>query len=53
MGTQIYQHTGHNPFNWYLQAELRLITAYWEGMTQKFVTNFLFDNQYPTVDQAL
>jgi hypothetical protein len=39
------------PINWYLQAELRLITAYWEGMTQNFVTTFLFESQYPSVDQ--
>ena len=41
------------PINWYLQAELHLITADWAGMTQKFVSTFLFENQYPTVDQAL
>jgi hypothetical protein len=41
------------PINWYLQAELRLITADWEGMTQNFVTTFLFESQYPSVDQAL
>jgi hypothetical protein len=41
------------PINWYLQAELCLITANWEGMTQNFVTTFLFESQYPTVDQAL
>jgi hypothetical protein len=41
------------PINWYLQVELCLITADWEGMTQKFVTTFLFDSQYPSVDQAL
>jgi hypothetical protein len=41
------------PINWYLQAELRLITADWEGMNQNFVTTFLFDSQYPLVDQAL
>jgi hypothetical protein len=39
--------------NWYLQAELHLITAYWEGMTQNFVTTFLFDSQYSSIDQAL
>jgi hypothetical protein len=39
--------------NWYLQAKLCLITADWEGMTQKFVTTFLFDSQYPSVDQEL
>jgi hypothetical protein len=41
------------PINWYLQAELCLITADWEGMTQNFGTTFLFESQYPTVDQAL
>jgi hypothetical protein len=41
------------PINWYLQAELRLITTNWEGMTQNFVTTFLFEIQYPTVDQVL
>jgi hypothetical protein len=41
------------PINWYLQAELCLITTDWEGMTQNFVTTFLFKIQYPTVDQAL
>jgi hypothetical protein len=28
--------------NWDLQAELRLITADWEGMIQNFVTTFFF-----------
>jgi hypothetical protein len=32
---------------------MHLITAGWEGMTQNFVTTFLFESQYPTVDQAL
>jgi hypothetical protein len=41
------------PINWYLQAELHLIIADWEGMTQNFVTIFLFESQYPAVDQAL
>jgi hypothetical protein len=41
------------PINWYLQAELCLITADWEGMTHNFVTNFLFDSQYPLVYQVL
>jgi hypothetical protein len=41
------------PINWYLQAKLRLITIYWEGMTHNFVTTFLFEIQYPLVDQAL
>jgi hypothetical protein len=41
------------PINWYLQAELFLITADWEGMTQNFVTTFLFESQYPTMDQVL
>jgi hypothetical protein len=42
-----------NLINWYLQAELCLITVDWEGMTQNFVTTFLFKIQYPTVDQEL
>jgi hypothetical protein len=41
------------PINWYLQAELRLITEDWEGMTQNFITTFLFESPYPSVDQAL
>ena len=41
------------PINWYLQEELCLITTHWEGMTQNFVTTFLFESQYPIVDQAL
>jgi hypothetical protein len=41
------------PINWYLQAELCLITIDWKGMTQNFVTTFLFESQYPLVDQAL
>jgi hypothetical protein len=41
------------PIKWYLQAELCLITADWEGMTQNFVTTFLFKIQYPSIDQAL
>jgi hypothetical protein len=41
------------PINWYLQAELHLITTDWEGMTQNFVTTFLFESQYPSVDQSL
>ena len=41
------------PINWYLQAELHLITANWEGMTQNFVNTFLFEIQYPIVDQEL
>jgi hypothetical protein len=41
------------PINWYLQAELCLITTDWKGMTQNFVTTFLFESQYPLVDQAL
>jgi hypothetical protein len=39
--------------NWYLQAELCLITIDWEGMTQNFVTTFLFESHFPSVDQAL
>jgi hypothetical protein len=41
------------PINWYLQAELHLTTADWKGITQNFVATFLFESQYPTVDQAL
>jgi hypothetical protein len=41
------------PINWYLQVELRLVTTYWEGMTHNFVTTFLFESEYPLVDQAL
>jgi hypothetical protein len=41
------------PINWYLQVELRPTTAYWYGMTQKFVAKFLFESQYPMVDQNL
>ena len=41
------------PINQYLQAELCLITTNWEGMTQNFVTTFLFEIQFPSVDQAL
>jgi hypothetical protein len=41
------------PINRYLQAELCLITIYWEGMTHNFVTTFLFEIQYPSVYQAL
>lgn len=41
------------PINWYLQAELRLLTTDWAGMTQNFVTTFLFESEHPTVDQAL
>jgi hypothetical protein len=41
------------PINWYLQAKLRLTTTNWEGMTQNFVTTFLFESQYPSVDQVL
>jgi hypothetical protein len=39
--------------NWYLQVELCLTTADWQGMTQNFVATFLVESQYPTVDQAL
>jgi hypothetical protein len=41
------------PINWYLQAELCLITSDSEGMIQNFVTTFLFDNEFPSVDQSL
>jgi hypothetical protein len=41
------------PIYWYLQEELCLITADWEGTNQNFVTTFLFESQYPTLYQAL
>jgi hypothetical protein len=41
------------PINWYLQAELCLVTTDWEGMTQNFVITFFLESQYPRVDQAL
>jgi hypothetical protein len=41
------------PINWYIQAELRLTTSDWYGMTQNFVDTFLFEIQHPTVDQDL
>jgi hypothetical protein len=41
------------PINWYLQAELRLVTTDWEGMIQNFVTTFFFESEYPSVGQAL
>jgi hypothetical protein len=41
------------PINWYLQAELRLTTSDWYGMTHNFVATFLLESQYPTVDQDL
>jgi hypothetical protein len=41
------------PSNWYLHVELCFVTTYWYGMTQKFISTFLFEIQYPTVDQAL
>jgi hypothetical protein len=41
------------PINWYLQEESCLITIDWKGMTQNFITIFLFESQYPLVDQAL
>jgi hypothetical protein len=34
-------------------AELHLTTSDWHGMTQNFIATFLFEIQYPTVDQAL
>jgi hypothetical protein len=30
------------PINWYLQEELGLTTADWQGLTQKFVATFVF-----------
>jgi hypothetical protein len=41
------------PINWYLQAEPRLVTSDWEGMIQNFVATFLFESEFPSVDQAL
>jgi hypothetical protein len=41
------------PINWYVQVELCLITTNWKGMTQNFVTTFLFESQYPSIDQEL
>jgi hypothetical protein len=41
------------PINWYLQAELRLTTSDWYGMTHNFIATFLFEIQYPIVDQYL
>jgi hypothetical protein len=34
-------------------VELHLITTDWEGMIENFVTTFLFESEYPLVDQAL
>jgi hypothetical protein len=41
------------PINWYLQAELCLTTADWQGITQNFVATFLFEIHHPLVDQDL
>jgi hypothetical protein len=41
------------PIKWYLQVELCLVIAYWEGMIQNFITTFLFESEYPSVDQSL
>jgi hypothetical protein len=41
------------PINWYLQEELCLAIIDWYGMTHNFITTFLFEIQYPTVDQDL
>jgi hypothetical protein len=41
------------PINWYPQEELHLATSDWYSMTQKFIATFLFEIQYPTVDQDL
>jgi hypothetical protein len=41
------------PINWYLQVELCLTTADWQGTTRNFVATFLFESQHPTVDQEL
>jgi hypothetical protein len=41
------------PINWYLQAELHLITTDWEGMIPKNNSTFLFESEYPSVEKAL
>jgi hypothetical protein len=41
------------PINWYHQVELRFVTTDWYGMTHKFISTFLFESQYPTVDNDL
>jgi hypothetical protein len=41
------------PINWYLKAELCLVTSKWEGMIHNFIITFLFDSEFPSVDQAL
>jgi hypothetical protein len=41
------------PINWYLQAKLHLTTSDWYSMTQNFVATFLFESEYPSVDQSL
>jgi hypothetical protein len=41
------------PINWYLQEERCLATTDWYGMNQNFIATFLFELQYPTVDQDL
>jgi hypothetical protein len=41
------------PINWYLHAEIYLITTDWYGMIQNFIATILFEIQYPIVDQAL
>ena len=41
------------PINWYLQADLSLTIVDWYNMTQNFVATFLFESQYPIVDQSL
>jgi hypothetical protein len=41
------------PINWYLQVKLHLTTSDWHSMTQNFIATFLFQSEYPTVDQDL
>jgi hypothetical protein len=41
------------PINWYLEVELHLTTADWQGMNQNFVATFLFESHHPLVDQDL
>jgi hypothetical protein len=41
------------PINWYIQEELHLVMTDWYGMTHNFIATFLFESQYPTIDQDL
>jgi hypothetical protein len=54
VGAQIHKHGGHNPYQLVPTSRTgRNAIADWEGMTQNFVTTFLFEIQYPTVDKEL